>query len=519
MKPKNNIAHDNGIFQSDFTLNTLIKNDSKGKINNEIKHLSQNVLEKNFFSTLAHSTLEPSTHHACKPSPKPNHNELVREEARSNQDTKAVCVDTQHLTDEYKSDPYEDLGYQTNQSIETCLELPLGTCHPLPPKINKDLDQNLQHKKALNIERAKLLANSFDKKQRQLSQKLFQCTRNIRVSKSGKPLFWRCKSKHCHVCHYFKQQKLLKTFKSNLTKNKYSPYGWKLITLTLPTTCDPSEIKEGIKKLNANFAKLMRRKAWQSSVEGGVKAVEIARSEDPKKYRPHLHILCAVNDSFSSNKLFQLTKKTLDQLRLGVDMKEEDLRHNLSFVWGKYFKKPYTVTHIKSIEKNQKTSDDLPWLPANKIDPHELTYTALEYITKGQERDCTTLETQTPCSTTSTLIYQLRGIRTFSTFGTLQGYLTTPKRPKLTEEQRKAIVNQLKNENIKAHYQYNAFTKEYEKVEQFTPHYESWSIFRDKINRVNDPCDPSDYSPKYLSYQDQENPISCKHLTLPNSEK
>lgn len=514
MKPKDNISHDDGIFQSNLTPVTHQNNVCESKNVNKTNNLSNFTFVNIFSEDQVNQGSKPSTNQRCNTTPKLDHLELVEGGEAFDQDSESLCIDTQLLIDDYKSDPYSDLGYQTNESLEKCLELPLGLCYPLPPKINKNLDQNLQLKKALNIERARLLANSTDKRHRQLSQKLFQCTRNVRISKTGKPLFWQCKSKHCHVCHYFKQQKLLRTFKRNLTKNRYVPHSWKLITLTLPTTCDPSEIKEGIKKLNANFAKLMRRKAWRDSVEGGVKAVEVSRSEDPKKYRPHLHILCAVNDHFSSNKLFQLTRNTLDQLHLGVDVKEEDLRYNLSFVWGKYFKRQYTVTHIKSIEKNQKTSDDLPWLPPTKIDPYELTYTALEYITKGQERDCTFLETKTPCSTTSTLIYQLRGIRAFSTFGTLQGYLTAPKKPKLTEEQRQAIIDQFKTANIKACYQYNAITKEYEKVDQFTPHYESWSVFRDKINRVNDPCEPSEYSPPNLSYQDQENPIRCKYLGM-----
>ena len=511
---KDNISHNDGIFQSD---STLIKNEhthSEEIINNEIDNLSQNTPKEKLFIDQVNLTSKPNINQACNTSPKIDNYKSLEGGGDNLAGRDTACIDTQFLIDDYKSDPYSDLGYKKNESLETCLNLPLATCYPLPPKINKNLDQNLQLKKALNIERAKLLSNSPDKKQRQLSQKLFQCTRNIRISKTGKPLFWQCKSKHCHVCHYFKQQKLLKTFKRNLTKNRYVPHSWKLITLTLPTTCNPSEIKEGIKKLNTNFAKLMRRKAWQDSIEGGVKAVEIARADDPKKYRPHLHILCAVNDSFSSNKLFQFTRSTLDQLNLGVDVKEENLRHNLSFTWGKYFKRQYTVTHIKSIDKNQKTHDDLPWLSANKIDPHELTYTALEYITKGEEADCTFSETQTPYLTTSHLIYQLKGIRAFSTFGTLQGYLTPPKKPKLTEEQRQAISDQLKSANIKTCYQYNAFTKEYEKIEQFTPHYESWSIFRDKINRVNDPCSPSEHLPKDLSHQDQENPIRCKHLTM-----
>ena len=427
-----------------------------------------------------------------------------------------TCTDTQILLDDYD---FEVHPIPKDKSIETCIEIPFTTCKALPPKINKALDVNLQHLKALNIERARLLASSYDKKQRELSQKLFQCARNIRISNSGKPIFWQCKSRHCHLCHHFKQQKLLKTFERNLTKNRYVPNGWKLITLTYPRTCNATEVRSVIKKLNASFAKLTRRKAWKESVEGGVKSIEITRSEDQKKYRPHLHILCAVNDSFSSNPLFQLTRSTLDKLQLGTTLDDDDLRYNLSFVWGKYFKRPFTIAHIKDIKKNQRTSKDLNWLPHDKIDPHELTYTALEYITKGQEKDCTLLETPTPSLTTSTLIDQIKGSRTFSTFGTLQGYLTPPKRPKLSTEQKQAIIDQSKSENIQSNYQYNAMTKEYEKVENFTSHFESWSIFKHKSIRSFNQCETAQYSPPQLSHQDQESPLRCKYLARPLDEE
>ena len=433
--------------------------------------------------------------------------------------SKDECIDTQLLIDNYDFEVDPSPKEPKDKSIETCIEIPFTTCELLPPKTINALDVNLQQLKALNIERARLLANSYDKRQRALSQKLFQCSRNIRVTKSGKPIFWQCKSRHCHLCHHFKQQKLLKTFKRNLTKNRYVPHGWKLITLTYPRTCNATEVRSAIKKLNTSFSKLMRRKAWKESVEGGVKAIEIARAENPKKYRPHLHILCAVNDSFSSNPLFQLTRSTLDQLQLGTTLDDQDLRYNLSFVWGKYFKRPFTIAHVKSIKKNQPTTDDLPWLPCNKIDPHELTYTALEYITKGQEKDCTRFETPIPCLTTSTLIDQIKGTRTFSTFGTLQGYLTPPKRPKLTKEQKQALIDQSNPKNIQSSYQYNALTKVYEKVENFTPHFESWSIFQYKANQVFDPCESSQYSPPSLSYQDQENPLRCKYLARPLDEE
>ena len=426
---------------------------------------------------------------------------------------RSICIDTQiHPS-------FED-PERTQDSIaehEMCLSLKSDQllCLDLPPKTIKSLDETLQHLKALNIERSKLLATSPDKRERALSRELYQCSRNIRIGKNGKPNYWRCRRvKDCHICQYFDQQEKLKTFKSNLTRNRYAPHQWKLITLTLPRTYTPNEVRSAIKTLNSNFTKLSRRKAWRDSIEGGVKSIEWPRSkEDPRRYRPHIHLLVAVNDSFKSNRLFQKTKKSVEQLRNDPSTPEADLHFNLSFTWGRYFKKKLVHTHIRDLRKLNKTSADLSWLKPSQIDPDEITYTALEYITKVIQKDCSRSESPTPSLTTSTLIHQLKGLRRISTFGSLQGYLTKPKRRKRTEKEKQDLIDTLRPSNIHSTYQYNSETKAYELVTLLKPHFESWLLFRDKAVVLKSSCTSSNYSPPEVIPLRFDNPIRCKSLS------
>jgi hypothetical protein len=438
-------------------------------------------------------------------------------------DQQTECIDTQISISFSGSEPARSLKNQESKEERACLSLSSNQllCLDLPPKTIKSLDDTIQRLKTLNIERARLLSFSPDKSERALSRELFQCSRNIRISKDGRPNYWRCrKTKDCHICQYFDQQEKLKIFKSNLLRNRYAPHQWKLITLTLPRTYAPNEIRGAIKKLNSNFTKLTRRKAWQLSIEGGIKSIEWPRSkEDPKRYRPHIHLLVAVNDSFSSNRLFQKTKRSLEKLKANPELGDSEILFNLSFVWGKYFNRQNVHTHIRDLKKLGGTTDDLPWLKPNQIDPDEITYTALEYITKVIQRDCSTSESPTPSLTTSTLIRQVKGLRRISSFGSLQGYLTKPKRRKKTEKEKQDLIDSLRSSNTRAIYQYNSETRAYEKVDSLKPHFESWLLFKDKASRQSSPCISSSFSPPQQIPIQLENPLRCKDLAIIEREK
>ena len=438
-------------------------------------------------------------------------------------DQETECIDTQISTSYPVSEFVQTIKNQESKENSDCLSLSSNQllCLDLPPKTIKSLDSTIQKLKTANIERARLLSFSPDKRERQLSRELFQCSRNIRISKDGRPNYWRCrKTKDCHICQYFDQQEKLKIFKSNLLRNRYAPYQWKLITLTLPRTYAPNEIRGAIKKLNSSFTKLTRRKAWQLSIEGGIKSIEWPRSkEDPRRYRPHIHLLVAINDSFSSNRLFQKTKRSLEKIKNDPEIGESEIHFNLSFVWGKYFNKKIVHTHIRDLRKLGNTAEDLPWLKPNQIDPDEITYTALEYITKVIQKDCSISESPTPSLTTSTLIRQVKGLRRISTFGTLQGYLTKPKRRKKTEKEKKDLINSLRPSNTQAIYQYNSETRAYEKVDSLKPHFESWLIFKDKATRLSSRCTSSSFSPPQQIPIQLGNPIRCKDLAIIEREK
>lgn len=508
MKSKINIPHKEELLQESSTL-TPGTNDAPSQLNLFNFNTLQRRLENNFFSK-SKSSCSKSPEYASPLSP------IYEGGEGSPTSPEALCIDTQALLSTEYLHSLPSSEKEESKEEEVCLSLSSDQilCFDLPPKTIKSLDETLQNLKALNINRARLLATSPDKRERALSMELYQCSRNIRIGKNGKPNYWRCRrTKDCHICQYFDQQEKLKIFKSNLLRNRYAPHKWKLVTLTLPRTYAPNEIRKAIKDLNSNFTKLTRRKAWKASVEGGIKSIEWPRSkEDPRRYRPHIHLLLAVNDSFSSNKLFQKTRRSLEKLRSDPTAAESDIHFNLSFVWGRYFKKKLVHTHIRDLRKLNKTNMDLTWLKPNQIDPDEITYTALEYITKVIQKDCGLSESPTPSLTTSTLIHQVKGLRRISSFGSLQGYLTKPKRRKRSEKEKQALIDTLRASNIHSTYQYNSESKTYEKVENLKPHFESWLLFRDRASRRGSPCLWEEYSPPEVIPLQLENPIRCKYL-------
>jgi plasmid rolling circle replication initiator protein Rep len=515
MKSKINIPHKEEFLQES---NTIRPGTTHTSLNPNLFNFNtlQARLENNFFSN------ESSI---CGASPILEETSKLLNEGgeQSSLDPRSPCVDTQTLLSFDSPEAQPKPKAEESKEEDICLSLSSDQllCLDLPPKTIKALDETLQNLKALNINRAKLLASSPDKRERALSRELYQCSRNVRIGKNGKPNYWRCRRvKDCHICQYFDQQEKLKIFKSNLLRNRYAPHQWKLVTLTLPRTYAPNEIRRAIKELNSNFTKLTRRKAWRDSVEGGIKSIEWPRSkEDPRRYRPHIHLLLAVNDSFSSNKLFQKTRKSLEKLKADPGTKETEIHFNLSFVWGRYFKKKLVHTHIRDLRKLNSTSMDLSWLKPSQIDPDEITYTALEYITKVIQKDCSSSESPTPSLTTSTIIHQVKGLRRISTFGSLQGYLTKPKRRKRSESEKQALIDTMRSENIHSTYQYNSESRIYEKVDILKPHFESWLLFRDRSIRLRSSCSSADYSPPEVIPLQLENPIRCKNLAKENQRE
>lgn len=329
-------------------------------------------------------------------------------------------------------------------------------------EINKSQKQHLTFKDR-SIHRAGLLSLSGFKEDRDLAKKLHSCSQRVYQFQNGESSTWRCKNRFCHTCQNLKRNKLTKIFEQNLIMNSYTPSNYYFVTLTLPMLTLRKEASEHIKLLNRNFGKLARRKLWRESVDGYIKVIEFTQKGE--FINPHIHLLIAGNSSFGSNRLFQ--RKT---------DKQGKPYFQLGYVWGNYFKElrsqSYTYVDVKTIkprrERTEKEKADLNWIPVHQITPNELSTDILGYMLKPEKRDPNPSIDDYATEQTSELLYNLKNSRLISTSGSLLGFLSAPKRRKLTEEERQAITDKFRTENIKGRYEYNINSKRYTKTDQFS---------------------------------------------------
>ena len=241
--------------------------------------------------------------------------------------------------------------------------------------------------------------------------------------------------------------------------NSYLPHKWILLTLTTPSNCKREDLKESINLLHKNFMRLTRRKFWMESVEGFIRSTEVLQTCE--LLNPHIHLLLAVNESFSYNKIFH---------------RKEDCQGNTFFklgsIWGKYYKRKYVQVDIKRIDPSRsKTTEErktMPWLGDHQITPNDLSNTVLNYILKPDQKDPSIQIESQATRQTSSLVDQLRNTRLVSTGGTLSGYLQSPPKPRLTEEEKDKLNDRFKSENIKSRFEFDTSKKRYKSVEMFT---------------------------------------------------
>jgi hypothetical protein len=407
--------------------------------------------------------------------------------------TKGLCKSTQPESSCSTAHHIEE-----PKSIDDCDGFTLA-CKPLPPKPVKDFSAKIQVLKALNIERARLLAHSTNKRAIKLSRDLFQCCRNVRITKSGKPLHWQCRSRFCHICNHFKQHRYIKNFERNLTQSRYNPYGWKMVTLTLKNV-QVEDLAKAITLLNTSFRKIVRRKPWRDSVEGSIKAIEYPREmNNPLFFNVHAHVLIATNDSIDHNKLFHTN--------------DNGFSPALSKIWKRYT--GAGVVLIKNISKRRPTVKDFPWIKPNQITPDELADDVIRYLAKNEQTDLSEHEHHYPTKHTFDFITQIKGSRLFSCSGTLSGYLSDPPKRKLSDEEKEAIAKQYSPSNILKTYQYHPESKRYKLIDEsyLMPHFESWLIFKYKSFHLSEKSRYlDDLDNTHRIKDDIDFSLNCRHL-------
>jgi plasmid rolling circle replication initiator protein Rep len=110
-----------------------------------------------------------------------------------------------------------------------------------------------------------------------------------------------CHVRHCPVCQWRRSLRNTARFFAAIPalQAKFPSHRWLFLTLTV-RNCEPDQLRETIKGMNAGWKRLIERKDWPAL--GWAKATEITRNEADGSAHPHFHVMLMVPPSYFSGK-------------------------------------------------------------------------------------------------------------------------------------------------------------------------------------------------------------------------
>lgn len=105
-----------------------------------------------------------------------------------------------------------------------------------------------------------------------------------------------CGVRNCPTCSWRRNLRNTARFFAAIPKlqEQFPKHRWLFLTLTV-RNCEPEQLRETIKAMNAAWKRLIQRKGWPA--DGYVKATEVTRGEDGSAH-PHFHVLLMVKPSY-----------------------------------------------------------------------------------------------------------------------------------------------------------------------------------------------------------------------------
>lgn len=125
-----------------------------------------------------------------------------------------------------------------------------------------------------------------------------------------------CRDKLCPICSW---RLSLQRF-ANMTKLMryimftYPEYKYAFITLTVPN-CEPSQLRQTMKKMSTAWNRLTNRKAIKECVAGWARSVEITYNPHTRTCHPHYHIIAMVR---SLSDAYEIQMTWLQTNRMGA---------------------------------------------------------------------------------------------------------------------------------------------------------------------------------------------------------
>lgn len=112
-----------------------------------------------------------------------------------------------------------------------------------------------------------------------------------------------CCVRHCPVCQWRRSLRNTARFFSAIPalQAAYPTHRWIFLTLTV-RNCEPDQLRDTIKGMNAGWQRLIQRKDWPAL--GWAKATEVTRNEADGSAHPHFHVLMMVPAGYFSGRAY-----------------------------------------------------------------------------------------------------------------------------------------------------------------------------------------------------------------------
>lgn len=112
-----------------------------------------------------------------------------------------------------------------------------------------------------------------------------------------------CCVRHCPVCQWRRSLRNTARFFAAIPalQEQFPTHRWVFLTLTV-RNCEPDQLRDTIKGMNAGWQRLIQRKDWPAL--GWARATEVTRNEDDGSAHPHFHVLMMVPAGYFSGRIY-----------------------------------------------------------------------------------------------------------------------------------------------------------------------------------------------------------------------
>lgn len=133
-----------------------------------------------------------------------------------------------------------------------------------------------------------------------------------------------CKNRFCPICNFRNSMRNAMMLQTVLKAIKYDfNYSFYFITLTVPNVSG-ERLNDEIGLLNDSVKKLFKRAEIKRISKGYIRKLEVTYNKHDKSFNPHIHLIIAVNKSYSASKLYLSKSKWLKLWRSVTNKKGID---------------------------------------------------------------------------------------------------------------------------------------------------------------------------------------------------